>query len=61
LVDDAGRFRLAALRWHALYCGKVQDVGFEEAMLCTPAWPAWRARCRRLRQLLLPSSFIGAA
>ena len=31
LVDDAGRFRRAALRWHARYCGELEDVGFEEA------------------------------
>ena len=30
LVDDPGRFRRAALRWHARYCGEVPDVGFEE-------------------------------
>ena len=31
LVDDPGRFRRAALRWHSRYCGEVEDVGFEEA------------------------------
>jgi hypothetical protein len=31
LVDDPKRFRRAALRWHARYCGEVPDVGFEEA------------------------------
>jgi hypothetical protein len=31
LVDDPGRFRRAALRWHARYCAEVPDVGFEEA------------------------------
>ena len=31
LVDDPGRFRRAALRWHARYCGEVPGVGFEEA------------------------------
>ena len=31
LVDDPGRFRRAALRWHARYCGELLDVGFEEA------------------------------
>jgi hypothetical protein len=31
LVDDPGRFRRAALRWHARYCGELPDVGFEEA------------------------------
>ncbi|HEU5448082.1 MAG TPA: hypothetical protein VFW57_03635 [Acidimicrobiia bacterium] len=31
LVDDPRRFRRAALRWHARYCGEVPDVGFEEA------------------------------
>ena len=31
LVDDSGRFRRAALRWHARYCNEVPDVGFEEA------------------------------
>jgi hypothetical protein len=31
LVDEPGKFRRAALRWHARYCGEVQDVGFEEA------------------------------
>lgn len=31
LVDDPRRFRRAALRWHARYCGDVPDVGFEEA------------------------------
>ncbi|HEX5974758.1 MAG TPA: hypothetical protein VFY57_06325 [Rubrobacteraceae bacterium] len=31
VVDDPGRFRRAALRWHARYCGEVEDVGFEEA------------------------------
>lgn len=27
LVDDPKRFRRAALRWHARYCGEVPDVG----------------------------------
>jgi hypothetical protein len=31
LLDDPGRFRRAALRWHARYCGELPDVGFEEA------------------------------
>jgi hypothetical protein len=31
LVDDPGRFRRAALRWHARYCGDLPDIGFEEA------------------------------
>ena len=31
LVDDPRKFRRAALRWHARYCGEVPDVGFEEA------------------------------
>ena len=31
LVDDPGRFRRSALRWHARYCAEVPDVGFEEA------------------------------
>ena len=31
LVDEPGRFRRAALRWHARYCADVADVGFEEA------------------------------
>ena len=31
LVDEPGKFRRAALRWHARYCGDVPDVGFEEA------------------------------
>jgi hypothetical protein len=31
LVDDPRRFRRAALRWHARYCGEVPEVGFEEA------------------------------
>ena len=31
LVDEPGKFRRAALRWHARYCGEVPDVGFEEA------------------------------
>lgn len=31
LVDDPGKFRRAALRWHARYCGELPDVGFEEA------------------------------
>ena len=31
LVDEPGKFRRAALRWHARYCGEVSDVGFEEA------------------------------
>jgi hypothetical protein len=33
LVDDPGRFRRAALRWHARYCAEVPDVGFEEALV----------------------------
>ena len=33
LVDDPGRSRRAALRWHARYCGEVPDVGFEEAQV----------------------------
>jgi hypothetical protein len=33
LVDDPGRFRRAALRWHARYCAEVPDVGFEEAQV----------------------------
>ena len=31
LVDEPGRFRRAALRWHARYCAEVPGVGFEEA------------------------------
>ena len=31
LADDPARFRRAALRWHARYCGEIPDVGFEEA------------------------------
>jgi hypothetical protein len=31
LVEDPRRFRRAALRWHARYCGELPDVGFEEA------------------------------
>jgi hypothetical protein len=31
LVDEPGKFRRAALRWHARYCADVPDVGFEEA------------------------------
>ena len=31
VVDDPKRFRRAALRWHARYCGDLPDVGFEEA------------------------------
>ena len=31
LVDEPGKFRRAALRWHARYCGDLPDVGFEEA------------------------------
>jgi hypothetical protein len=31
LIDDPRRFRRAALRWHARYCGELSDVGFEEA------------------------------
>jgi hypothetical protein len=31
LVDEPARFRRAALRWHARYCGELPDVGFEEA------------------------------
>ena len=31
LADDPRRFRGAALRWHARYCGEVPGVGFEEA------------------------------
>jgi hypothetical protein len=31
LVDEPAKFRRAALRWHARYCGDVPDVGFEEA------------------------------
>jgi hypothetical protein len=27
LVDEPKRFRRAALRWHARYCGDVPDVG----------------------------------
>jgi hypothetical protein len=31
LVDEPRKFRRAALRWHARYCGDLPDVGFEEA------------------------------
>ena len=31
LVDEPGKFRRAALRWHARYCAEVPDVGFGEA------------------------------
>jgi len=31
LVDEPGKFRRAAFRWHARYCADVSDVGFEEA------------------------------
>jgi hypothetical protein len=30
LVDDSKRFRRAALRWHARYCGEVSDAGFQK-------------------------------
>jgi hypothetical protein len=30
-VDDPGRFRRAALRWHSRYCAEVPDVALEEA------------------------------
>ena len=36
LVDDPRRFRRAALRWHARYCGEVPNVGFEEARAVLP-------------------------
>jgi hypothetical protein len=39
LVDDPKRFRRAALRWHARYCGDLPDVGFEVAhavLACLP-------------------------
>jgi hypothetical protein len=31
LVEEPGKFRRAALRWHSRYCGELPDVGFEEA------------------------------
>jgi hypothetical protein len=31
LVNESGKFRRAALRWHARYCAEVPDGGFEEA------------------------------
>jgi hypothetical protein len=31
LVDDPGRFRRSALRWHSRYCADFPDVGLEEA------------------------------
>jgi hypothetical protein len=31
VIDEPKRFRRAALRWHARYCGDLPDVGFEEA------------------------------
>lgn len=36
LVDEPTRFRRAALRWHARYCGEIPDVGFEEAHARAP-------------------------
>jgi hypothetical protein len=43
-VDEPARFRRAALRWHARYCGDLADVGFEEAqaVLACLAGPAGR-------------------
>jgi hypothetical protein len=40
LVDDPARFRRAALRWHARYCGDLPDVGFEKLRPCSPVSPA---------------------
>ena len=44
LVEDPGKFRRTALRWHSRYCAEVPDVGFEEAhaVLACLAGLAWR-------------------
>jgi hypothetical protein len=47
LVDDPGRFRRAALRWHARYCAEAPDVGFEEAhavLACLAGLPGRRPK-----------------
>jgi hypothetical protein len=55
LVDDPRRFRRAALRWHARYCGEVPDVGSRRPMRSLRALPAWRVGGRRLRLPRSPS------
>jgi hypothetical protein len=40
LVDEPGRFRHAALRWHARYCGDLPEVGFERHTRCSLVSPA---------------------
>jgi len=60
LVDEPGRFRRAALRWHARYCGELPDVGFEEAhavLACLAGLAGRRPKGARARWL---SSSIGA-
>ena len=44
LVEDPGKFRRTALRWHSRCCAEVPDVGFEEAhaVLACLAGLAWR-------------------
>jgi DNA-binding FadR family transcriptional regulator len=39
VVDDPRRFRRAALRWHARYCGEVPDVASRKPRPCSPASP----------------------
>lgn len=57
LVDEPGKFRRAALRWHARYCGEVSDVGLEEAQAVLACLAGLqvdaeirRERARRARQ-----------
>jgi hypothetical protein len=42
-VDDPGRLRRAALRWHARYCAEAPDVGFDEAQVVLACLAGWRA------------------
>jgi hypothetical protein len=37
LVDDPKKFRRAALRWHARYCGDLLDVGLRRHTPYSPA------------------------
>ncbi len=60
LVDDPGRFRRAALRWHARYCADLPDVGFEEAHAVLACLAGLAGRALSPRRLRWPSSSAGA-
>jgi len=60
LLDEPGRFRRAALRWHSRYCADVPTSGSRRRKPYSPAWLAWRVDGRKPTRARSPSSSIGA-